>query len=137
MPRAEEAGKRPGADHGGCHSKRRDRGQLFAPGDPEASLIVQADHYTDDDLKMPPRGKLKDEQIADLVAWIKLGAPVPRDRETEIASVRPSSASTWQSGESTGPISRSSRVPPPAVSDAACSSSPIDAFILSRLDAAG
>src|SRR5262245_35060062 len=68
-----------------------DRGQLFAPGEPDASLIIQAVRYTDDDLKMPPRGKLRDEQVADLVAWVKLGAPLPRDNEVELTSVKPSS----------------------------------------------
>ena len=45
------------------------------PGEPDESVLIQAVRYTDDDLKMPPRGKLKDEQIADLVAWVKARAP--------------------------------------------------------------
>src|SRR6188474_1587814 len=35
-----------------------DRGPPIAPGEPEQSLLIQAVRYTDDDLKMPPRGKL-------------------------------------------------------------------------------
>src|SRR5438874_10568370 len=59
--------------------KGGDRGPPIAAGEPDQSLLIQAVRYTNDDLKMPPRGKLKDEQIADLVAWVKLGAPAPAD----------------------------------------------------------
>src|SRR5262245_13579993 len=41
-----------------------DRGTPITSGDPDASLLIQAVRYADDDLKMPPRGKLRDDQIA-------------------------------------------------------------------------
>lgn len=44
---------------------------------PEKSLLLVAVHQTGE-LKMPPKGaKLTDEQISDLTAWIKMGAPWP------------------------------------------------------------
>ena len=44
-------------------------------GDPEKSLLIKAVRYTDPDLQMPPKGKkLSDAQIADLVAWVRMGA---------------------------------------------------------------
>ena len=54
-----------------------DSGKAIVPGDPAASRLVQAVSYTHD-LKMPPSGKLTDGQIADLTAWVKMGAPDPR-----------------------------------------------------------
>ena len=42
---------------------------------PDESLLVQALVHANDNLKMPPSGKLKAEQIADVREWIKLGAP--------------------------------------------------------------
>ena len=48
------------------------------PGDPEKSLLIRAVRQTDKDLQMPPKQKLSAAQIADLVAWVKMGAPDPR-----------------------------------------------------------
>ena len=42
---------------------------------PDESLLVQALVHANDNLQMPPSGKLKAEQIADVREWIKLGAP--------------------------------------------------------------
>src|SRR5262245_32949705 len=117
-----------------------DRGPPIAPGDPDASLLVQAVRYSDDDLKMPPRGKLKDEQIADLVAWIKLGAPMPRETDTNVAAMRPSSdfdLAERRKHWAYQPVTRVSTPttgtkPGPGVPAAA-----IDAFILARLEEAG
>ncbi len=54
-----------------------DSGAAVVIGQPEKSLIIKAVRQQDDDLKMPPKGKLTGEQIAALTAWIKLGAPWP------------------------------------------------------------
>ena len=48
-------------------------GASIIPGDPEASLLVQAIRRTGE-LKMPPRHPLDDNEIATLVAWVKAGA---------------------------------------------------------------
>src|SRR5438034_5075501 len=47
--------------------KGGDTGAAIVPGDTEKSLLIKAVRYTDDDLKMPPKGKkLLNEQITDL-----------------------------------------------------------------------
>lgn len=48
-------------------------GASIVPGDPEASLLVQAIRRTSE-LKMPPKHALDDSEIATLVAWVKAGA---------------------------------------------------------------
>jgi mono/diheme cytochrome c family protein len=54
-------------------------GPAVVPGDPDKSLLIRAVRYLDKDMEMPPKGeKLSDAQIADLVAWVKMGAPDPR-----------------------------------------------------------
>ena len=53
-----------------------DSGAAAVAGDPGGSLLVKALRY-DDDLKMPPKGKLKDSEIASLERWIALGLPWP------------------------------------------------------------
>jgi len=54
-----------------------DSGPLLAPGDPEKSLLIKAISYQDLRLKMPPKGKLSDEEIAAFASWVKMGGPGP------------------------------------------------------------
>ena len=52
----------------------------IVPGKPEESLLIRVVQHVEDDLAMPPKKpKLSDAVIADLVSWVKLGAPDPRD----------------------------------------------------------
>ncbi len=63
--------------------KGGDTGPAVTPGNPGKSLLIQAVHYTDKDLQMPPNNqRLSDGQIADLEKWVKMGAPDPRDHGT-------------------------------------------------------
>jgi len=56
-----------------------DTGPAIVPGNPDQSLLIKAVRYTDPDLEMPPKGKkLGAQQIANLEAWVKMGAPDPR-----------------------------------------------------------
>lgn len=54
--------------------KGGDSGPAVVPGQPEKSLLLKAICYTEEDLRMPPKGKLADEVIAHVENWIKLGA---------------------------------------------------------------
>ncbi|MFO0906333.1 MAG: c-type cytochrome domain-containing protein [Pirellulales bacterium] len=49
-------------------------GPAIVPGDPDASFLLRSMRYTEDDYKMPPRGKLDDDILRDLETWIKSGA---------------------------------------------------------------
>jgi hypothetical protein len=55
-----------------------DNGPAIVAGDPAKSRLIEGVLYTGD-LKMPPRGKLSDADIATLTAWVKGGAPWPAD----------------------------------------------------------
>ncbi|MDQ1471900.1 MAG: hypothetical protein QOJ99_3380, partial [Bryobacterales bacterium] len=46
------------------------RGQSITPGKPDASILARAVHYDRDDLRMPPRGKIADSDIAGIDRWI-------------------------------------------------------------------
>src|SRR6516165_8938185 len=50
--------------------KGGDRGPAVVARRPEMSPLVRAIGYGDENFQMPPKGKLKDEQIADLRAWV-------------------------------------------------------------------
>src|SRR5207237_4795417 len=51
-------------------------GPALLPGRPEESRLVNVIRYKND-LKMPPKGKLPGPVIADLAAWVGMGAPWP------------------------------------------------------------
>jgi hypothetical protein len=59
-------------------AKGGENGPAVVPGDPAKSRLVKAVNY-DDDIKMPPKGKLSDAHIATLTEWVKGGAPWPND----------------------------------------------------------
>jgi len=58
--------------------KGGDQGPSVVPGDLDRSLLIKAVRFTDPDLRMPPKKKLPADQIADLEAWVRRGAPDPR-----------------------------------------------------------
>ena len=53
-------------------------GAAVVPGKPEQSLLLKAMRWTDDALQMPPKAALPKEQVDDVEAWIRMGAPDPR-----------------------------------------------------------
>src|SRR6266852_5246085 len=55
--------------------KGGETGPAVVPGAPEKSLLIKAVRHTDEDLQMPPKKTLPDDQIATLAEWIKIGAP--------------------------------------------------------------
>ena len=117
--------------------KGGDRGPPIVAGEPDKSVLIQAIRYTDDDLKMPPRGKLSDEQISSLVAWVKLGAPLPPDSPVSpaIAHVSPKfDLAERRQHWSYQPVASAS---PPEVKNGAWAASPVDRFLLQKLAAAG
>jgi cytochrome c553 len=54
-------------------------GAVIVPGNPDRSPLIKAIRFKDESTQMPPKAKLADEVIADLEAWVKMGAPDPRD----------------------------------------------------------
>src|SRR5215207_9731156 len=55
-------------------------GPVVVPGKPAESRLLDALRYTDQNLQMPPAGKLADSVIADFESWISGGAPDPRGK---------------------------------------------------------
>jgi len=64
--------------------KGGDTGPAIVPGKPEESLLIAAIQHSDDASEMPPEeDKLADEQIANLIHWIKTGAYWPESDVVE------------------------------------------------------
>ena len=68
--------------------KGGDSGPAIVPGDPEKSILIKAIRQTDE-LRMPIKEKLPDDQVADFVAWVKMGAPDPRLQKAVPVSSHP------------------------------------------------
>jgi hypothetical protein len=60
--------------------KGGETGPALVPGKPQESLLIEAVHYTDENLQMPPKEQLAPEEIATLEKWIALGAPWPAEQ---------------------------------------------------------
>ena len=64
-------------------------GPALIPGDPQASAFIEAIRYDDPGFSMPPKNKLKPEEIADLEAWVRMGAPWPDELPPEMIEMAP------------------------------------------------
>jgi len=111
--------------------KGGDTGPAIVPGNPDKSLLIKAVRYTDPDLEMPPKGKkLSSQQIADLEAWVKMGAPDPRVATAAQKNwVNPNQKHwAWQ------PLIKPAV---PTVKNPAWSKNPVDNFVLAKLEEKG
>src|SRR5262245_39117508 len=64
-------------DHREGVRKGGESGPAVVPGDPDASLLVQALRF--ENYEMPPKGKLPPAVISDFEQWVKHGAADPRE----------------------------------------------------------
>ncbi len=104
------------------------RGSPVVAGDPESSLLIRAVTHQDEKLRMPLAGRLPDEEIALLADWVRMGAPwgvaAGMDRTAS------GTAGFWAFEPPVEPSL-------PQVRRDDWVRSPIDRFILARLEAAG
>src|SRR5262245_65005565 len=99
------------------------------PGGPAQTRLLRAVLYRSDDLRMPPKGRLKDSEIADLEVWVKAGAVWPEAAASDADRSKPR-------GEFTEEQKRFWAFQPmknhviPAVRDPSWVCSPVDALVL-------
>lgn len=118
--------------------KGGNRGTALVPGDPDNSLLIKAVRQTDT-LKMPMGGKLADNEISDLVAWVKNGAVWPASAAGPVVAagntggkyvIPPERKKFW----SLLPLQQPQ---PPQVKDARWAKTNIDRFVLAHLEKEG
>lgn len=103
-------------------------GKAIVPGDPDASLLIQALRY--DGIEMPPDQPLPEAVIRDFEQWVRRGAADPRDVPAT-AAAEPAPAADralW----SLAPLRRTE---PPPVAGTDWPRDPLDHFVLARLEA--
>ena len=108
-----------------------DTGIAVVPGEPDESLLLVALSYENEELEMPPDGKLPDRVVADLRRWIELGAPHP-DQGRPAAD--PADKKSRAKGDRLWSFVPPRRVPLPAVEQRGWAQTPLDHFVLSRLE---
>ena len=119
--------------------KGGETGPAVIPGKPEESLLIKAVRYDEEETKMPPKGKLPPASIDVLEQWVRTGAvvpasltaaphggPSPKPARLDMATARRHWA--YQ------PITHHQ---PPTVKDTNWATSPIDPFVLAKLEDRG
>jgi len=114
--------------------KGGDLGPAVEPGDPVESLLIQAVGYDDESLKMPPKQKLPDEEIAVLRRWVAEGPTFPKSVASPAAKTR---GIDFAEARKHWAYQPARRLEPPRVEDAAWPTTPVDSFVLAKLEAAG
>jgi hypothetical protein len=98
-------------------------GSPVVPGKPDESLLISAIGYGNEDLQMPPSEKLPDREIAQLRRWVEQGAVFP----DAVASPADVGRDYWAFQPPREPVL-------PGVKDASWVKSPLDNFILAKLE---
>ncbi len=112
-------------------TKGSEFGPVIVDNDPTKSSLIKTVHY-DGEIKMPPAGKLKDEEIKALEAWVKMGAPWPGDATVAVNGdeISDEKRKFW----SFQPVRNFA---PPKVKNGGWTANEVDNFILAKLEARG
>jgi hypothetical protein len=112
-------------------------GPAIVRGEPDRSPLILAVRH-EGEVSMPPKKRLAPAEIAALTAWVKMGAPWPA--ATKISKPVPE-AGNLPAGDKPARPFWAFQAPqvqaPPRVTDPTWPRSPIDRFILARLEVAG
>jgi hypothetical protein len=114
--------------------KGGENGKVVEPGNPDKSSLVAAILGKDKDLLMPPKDSnkvLTQEQINDLIEWVKMGLPDPRDEAVKkLTGLSDEARAHW----AYQPIKKS---PVPVVKNNNWILTPVDHFILDKIEKKG
>ena len=133
--KSKELGGKLRLDHRAGVLKGGETGPAIVPGNPKASLLLAAIEYRGG-LEMPPDKKLPAEVIKDFRTWIGRGAADPRSSPTSEPGQdgRPQRARPSKDLWSLQPVT----APPlPGVVAAGWPRTPVDHFVLAKLEASG
>ena len=104
-------------------------GPAIVPGSPEDSLLIDAIRH--DGLEMPPEKKLPEKVIADFVAWVKMGAPDPREGGKAPAARKEIDI---EAGRQFWAFQLPKEVAAPTVKDKQWAKTDVDKFVLAALE---
>ncbi len=107
-------------------------GHAVVPNRPDESLILSALRH--EDFEMPPGKKLPQSVIANFEAWVRMGAPDPREGKAAAGGKRVIDIEEGRKFWAFQPPHKSA---PPAVKDSRWPKSDIDRFVLAGLERQG
>jgi hypothetical protein len=110
-------------------------GAAVVAGKPNEGLLLKALRY--EDFEMPPSGRLPDKVIADFKKWIELGVPDPRVETASKTPIESASKIDIAAGKKFWAFQPPQRHRPPSVRQPDWIATPIDGFVLAKLDEAG
>lgn len=113
--------------------KGGDNGSLLSPGNPDESLLIQAIRYGGD-IEMPPKGKLPQPEIDELIHWVQRGAPMPSAVDQPDLAAKTIDYEAGRNFWSFRPVEKQRL---PDVSDSSWPMTRIDAFVLSEMERHG
>jgi hypothetical protein len=116
--------------------KGGDMGPVLVPGDPDKSLIITAVHQNTP-LKMPKGGKLTPQEVADLTQWVKQGAVWPKSAPGTVFSASLKTGVITDKQRAFWSFQPLKVVSFPDVKDSHWAKTPIDKFILAKMQEAG
>ena len=134
-----------------CHGEKKQRGKLrldsaeallkggesgpaIVPKNVEASLLIKAIRQTGE-LKMPEDGRLPPAVVADFEKWVAMGAPDPR--KASLLGKPGEDTIDWNKARKFWAFQPPRLAALPAVKDVSWPTTPIDHFILAKLEAEG
>ncbi len=121
-------------------AKGGDSGPALVPGKPDDSLLIKGVRHWDKDFKMPPDIRLSPALVADLIEWVKLGAPDPRTNAPALAvaaSTKPAYGISLEEGRKHWAYQPLKPQPLPKLKDSSWSRNDVDRFTLARMEKAG
>lgn len=110
-----------------------DSGVAIIPGKPDESLFIEAIRYKNEDMQMPPDGKISSAEIKVLEKWVAMGSPDPREKSTE-GNHKAAMGMSIVEGKQFWSFLPISNPDVPMVKNKDWVKSPIDAFILAKLE---
>lgn len=112
-----------------------DSGALIVPGKPDESLLLIAVSYQNEDLQMPPDGKLPEEDLKALREWVSQGVPHPD--ATKASRALPPVPGETAEQPPLWSFQTPVTAPLPQVRDAGWPTTAIDRFLLADLESHG
>lgn len=116
-----------------------DSGQpAIVPGNPEESLLIRAVRHEDGVSAMPPdEDRLPEQVVADLVEWVRMGAPDPREGTAHAGSRATDWEAEFQSRLNWWSLQPLREVQPPEAAHTDWVKTDVDRFIAAALEARG
>lgn len=113
-------------------AKGGDSGTLLVPGNPDASLLIQAIRYGKDaDYQMPPKGRMSDQEIAILTEWVQRGGFHPAD---SVSNPQPVSEIDIAAARNFWSFRPAQEQPLPTVSQSDWARQRLDHFVLAAME---